>query len=105
MGTVFKQKTQRPVPAGAEFVERNGERFARWKVRGKTRTAPIVVPNKGNWAGQDRILTESKTYFARYRDADGLWKVEPTGCRDEQAARQVLGNLERQVELVVSGVM
>ena len=105
MGSVFRQKAQRPIPAGAEIVTKNGQRFARWKVRGKPRTAPLVVPTNGKWAGQDRILTESKTFFAKYRDGDGLKQIVPTGCRDEQAARQVLADLERRAELVRSKVI
>jgi hypothetical protein len=40
MGTVFKKQTTRPVPAGAEIVTRGTGRVARWRVRGKLRTAP-----------------------------------------------------------------
>jgi hypothetical protein len=61
MGTVFRKKTQRAVPPGAEIHIRDGKRLARWKVRGKSRTAEVVRPKKGNWVGQDRIVTESRT--------------------------------------------
>src|SRR5215510_2571370 len=102
MGTVFKKQVTRPLPAGAELFTRKGERFARWKDRrGKTRTAPLTVGQDGT----DRILTESPCYVAKYRDGAGVVQTVATGCRDEQAARRVLADLERKAELVRSGVM
>ena len=82
-------------------VEAPVERFARWKSGGKTRTAPLTTGN----GGEDRIVIESAKYVAKYRDGAGVVRVEPTGCRDEQAARRVLANLERRAELVRAGVM
>jgi integrase len=101
MGSVFKKTTTRPVPRGAEVVERQGLRFARWRVRGKPRTAPLTTGADG----ADRIVTESRTYFAKYRDGAGAVRVEATGCRDEQAARAKLAEMERRAELVRSGVL
>jgi hypothetical protein len=48
-------------------------------VRGKSRTAQVVRPKKGKCAGQDRIVIESRTYFAKFRDGDGIVRVVPTG--------------------------
>src|SRR5262249_36983798 len=81
--------------------EKGGNRFASWKVRGKTRTAPLTSGKDG----ADRILTESPFYVAKYRDGAGVIRVVATGCRAETAARQVLAGLRRQAELVRSGVM
>src|SRR5262245_29409434 len=89
------------MPPGAEIIVRKGERFARWKCKGKTRTAPLTVGQDGT----DRILTESPYYVAKYRDGAGAVQTVATGCRDETAARQVLADLERKAELVRSGVM
>jgi integrase len=80
---------------------RKGERFARWKLKGKTRTAPLTTGKDGS----DRIVIESSKWFAKYRDGAGVVRVVPTGCRDEAAARQVLADLERKAELVRSGVL
>jgi integrase len=55
--------------------------------------------------GSDRIVIESARYVAKFRDGAGVVQVVPTGCRDETAARQVLAELERQAELVRSGVI
>ena len=101
MGTVFKKQTTRPLPPGAEISTRKGERFARWKVNGKTRTAPLTTGE----GGADRIVTESPFYVAKYRDGAGVVRVVSTGCRDETAARQVLADLERRAELIRSGIV
>ncbi len=102
MGSVFKKQVTRPLPAGAELFTRKGERFARWKdKRGRTRTAPVTVGKDG----ADRILTESPYFVAKYRDGAGNVQTVATGCRDEQAARRVLADLERRAELVRAGVM
>jgi integrase len=101
MGAVFKKSYTKAVPAGAEPFTRKGERFARWKDRkGKIRTAPLTVGEDG----AERITLESPCYVAKYRDGAGVVRVVPTGCRDETAARQVLADLEREAELVRSGV-
>jgi integrase len=102
MGTVFKKQVTRPLPAGAELFTRKGERFARWKdQRGKARTAPLTRGKDGS----DRIVTESPYYVAKYRDGAGVVQTVATGCRDEQAARRVLADLERRAELVKAKVM
>jgi integrase len=101
MGTVYKKTVTKALPPGAELVQRKGERLARWKRRGKTRTAPLTTGKDGS----DRIVIESSKWFAKYRDGDGVVRVVPTKCRDETAARQVLADLERKAELVRSGVM
>jgi integrase len=102
MGAVFKKSVTKAVPRGAEIITRQGQRYARWKDRrGKTRTAPLTTGQDGS----DRIVIESSRYIAKYRDASGVVREVPTGCRDETAARQVLAELERKAELVRSGVM
>src|SRR4051794_22132478 len=101
MGAVFKKQVTKPVPTGAETFTRKGERFTRWKLKGKTRTAPLTTSKDGS----DRIVIESSKWFAKYRDGAGVVRVVPTGCRDQAAARQVLADLERKAELVRSGVL
>jgi integrase len=101
MGSVFKKTFTKPVPKGAEIVARKGERFARWKVRGKTRTAPLTTGE----GGADRVVIESPYFVAKYRDGSGVVQTVSTGCKDETAARQVLADLERRAELIRSGVI
>jgi hypothetical protein len=96
MGSVFKKKVTKALPAGAEVFRRDGRRYARWKVKSKTRTVPITSGKDGT----DRIVIESSRYYAKYRDASGAVRVVPTKCRDQAAARHVLAELERKAELV-----
>jgi hypothetical protein len=96
MGTVFKKPTTRPVPAGAEIARKGGER-----VRGKIRPAPLTTGTNG----ADRIVTESTTYFAKFRDAAGVVVTRPTGCRDRQAAEHLLKKWDREAEQVKAGTL
>jgi len=102
VGTVFKKSFTKPVPTRAETFIRKGKCLARWKDRrGKTRTAPLTM-GKG---GLERIVLESPFYVAKYRDGEGIVQTVTTGCRDEQAARRVLADLERRAELIKAKVM
>ena len=102
MGTVYKKTATKPIPNGAELFTKNGKRFARWKPStGKARTAPVTTGNDGT----DRIVVTVGTYIAKFRDGSGYVCEVSTGCRDEDAARSVLGKLERRAELVKSEVL
>src|SRR5258708_695561 len=102
MGSVFKKAVTRPLPTGAEFIVRNGERFARWRDgKGKLRTAPVTTSQ----SGADRTREQSRTYYARHRDGNGIVVETATGCRDKTAAQNVLADLERRAERVRSGLL
>ena len=102
MGTVFKKTVTKAMPEGAELFSHKGERWARWKnAKGKLRKARVTTGE----GGQDRIVFESGKYFAKYRDGSDVVRTVATGCRDEDAARSFLGDLERRAELVKSGVI
>jgi integrase len=102
MGSVFRKVVTRPVPPGTEIITRKGVRIAQWRDgKGKLRTAPVTTGRDG----AERLRDESGTYFARYKDGNGVVVEVPTGCRDESAARQVLANLERQAERVRAGLI
>jgi hypothetical protein len=77
------------VPAGAETIVRKGERLARWRVNGKTRTAPLTTGRDGS----ERIVTEAATFTAKYRDGAGVVREVATGCRDETAAPRRVGRI------------
>ena len=99
MGSVFKKKTTRPVPAGAELAAgKGGATVARWKVRCKPRSAPVNADGTG-------VFTESRTYYAKYRDHTGVVVERPTWCREEQTARQKLAGWEREVEKIKAGTL
>lgn len=101
MGMLLRKQYTMPIPDGAEITERDGARIARWRLRnGQVRTAEVVDCKDG----KVRVRGQSKVYSVRYRDGRGQMVEVSTGCKDEVAARSVLVKLERQAELVRSGV-
>ena len=102
MGTVYKPTFTKPLLANAELITSKGETFARVKApKGRVVAYPVTTGKDGS----QRIVVESGTYVAKYRDGSGLVHTVSTGCRDEGAARSVLNELERRSELVKAGVM
>ena len=98
MGAVYKKTFTKPLPAGAKIIVRKEKRLAEWiDAKGKRRTAPLT-------AAGDRIAVVAGTYTAKYRCA-GIVREVATGCRDESAARSILGKLERRAELVKGEVI
>lgn len=102
MGTVFKKTYTKPLPDGAELFTREGQQFARWKpTKGKARKAAVTIGEDGT----PRLLIVASTYSAKYRDGAGIVRTVATGCRDEQAARSVLNDLEKQAERIRSKII
>ncbi len=102
MGTVFKKTATKPLPAGTKIIVRKGQRLAEWiDAKEKRRTAPVTVGKNGT----DRIVITARTYMAKFRDGSGIVKEVATGCRDESAARSILGKLERRAVLVKGEVL
>ncbi len=102
MGTVYKPTFTKPLPSNGELFTAKGETFARVKPpKGRAVTYPVTTGKDGS----QRIVVESGTYLAKYRDGSGIVRKVGTGCRDEGAARSVLNELERRSELVKAGVM
>ena len=102
MATVHRKAYTMPLPAGAEIVERDGVRMARWRLRnGKLRTAEVVDGQDGTV----RVRGRSAFYTAPYRDAKDQVVEISTGCRDEVAARQVLADLVKRSERVRAGLL
>jgi hypothetical protein len=100
MGNLFKKQYTKPLPAGAELVERKGERSARWRDRrGNLRTGNVTTGEDG----KPRLLCESRAWYARYRDHAGLVVEQSRECHDEAAARQVLARWEREAERIRAG--
>ena len=102
MGSVFRKTVTRSLPKGAELFTKNGEQFAKWKpAKGRAKTAKVRNCKDGSL----RIIDESGTFVAKFRDGSGLLCEVSTGCRDEDAARSVLAKLERRAELVKANVI
>lgn len=106
MATVFKKTFTKPLPDSAELFTRGGMKMARWKDgKGRTRTAKVTIPDSGKHAGVPRVVLEAGTYTAKYRDGQGVVREAATGCRSEQAARQVAADLARRAEHVKAGIL
>lgn len=102
MGTVFRKTATKPLPTGAKIIVRKGEELAEWlDAKAKRRTASLTTGKDGS----PRIVVTARTYTAKYRDGSGIVREVATGCRDESAARSVLGKLERRAELVKGEVL
>ena len=101
MATVYRKSYTKPLPEGAELLNRKGEQFARWRKGGKLKTAPVIV-GKG---GELRVRIEAETYTAKYRDGQGIVRETATGCRDKTAAQAVLRELTARAERVKSGIL
>jgi len=102
MGMIYRKQYTMPIPRNAVITEAEGQRIARWRLRnGQLRSAEVVDCQDG----RTRVRGQSKFYTARFRDGSGQVVEIATNCRDEVAARAVLTKLERQAELVRSGVI
>jgi integrase len=102
MATVFRKTYTQPLPKHVEIVERRGRRMAMWFDRRGRRKYDEITRGRN---GEVKIIRQSPTYFARFRDADGVERIESTGCKDEQAARQVLADIVRRIEHLKAGII
>jgi integrase len=98
MATLYRKRYPIPMPPGAQIIERNGQRIARWtNGKNQIRTAEVV---------DDRhIAFVADCWYMRYRDADGIMRRESTGCRDKQAAQKKLADVLAEVEKVQTGII
>ena len=102
MGTVYKKSYTRTLPADAERFTRKGIEYARWKDRtGKPQTGRITTGKDGSV----RVLVETATYTAKYRDGSGIVREEATGCRSKDGAQAVLSEMMARAAKVAAGVM
>ena len=102
MGRIFKKRIRQNIPKGAIFTTRKGVEYAQWKGRdGKKRQGEVVAQRDG----KKRVLVDSGTYMCRYRDGSGVVHEKSTKCRDKDAARAVLGEVERRSEVVRAGII
>ncbi len=102
MGSVFKAKVTRPMPAGATIVTRGGKQWAEWRdAAGKLKRARTAGPK----ASRPGIIVEAATFTAKFRDGSGVIRKVATGCRTREAAKQVLADLEARSEKVRAGML
>ncbi len=96
MAFIFKQRRRKPIPETAEIVRRRGRTVARWTSSGRTYTAEV---------DGDSIITQGRTYKARWRDANGIMREASTGCTSADMAESWLAEKVADVERVKSGVV
>ncbi len=85
MARVFRPTYTKPVPTGAEIVEKKGERFARFKKKGKTITAPLSEDGR-------KIVLTSPVWHVEYTGPDGTQK-RAKGYSDKDATQNLLARL------------
>jgi integrase len=90
MASVFRRVKKKPLPAGAEVVERKGQRLAVWiDAQGKRRSAPLTKDGLG-------IQIASTTYTVQFYDEHGQPQRKASRCRDRAAAEQLGRELEKR---------
>lgn len=96
MANLFKVKSTKPVPRDAETFTKGGQRFVRFRRRGKLITRPLTQDGK-------RYRDESTKWYVQYKDAEGTWRRVP-GYTDKDATLQLAAELERKAERRQSGL-
>jgi site-specific recombinase XerD len=86
----------KPLPADATVFTRKGERFARFKRRGKTVEAPLSEDGT-------RVRLLSGKWYGEYTDASGVEQCVPL-CTDRTAAEQMLAAEVKQAERKRAGL-
>lgn len=119
MRTLKRKVSVRPLPSGAEIKERRRkatikelqlnpsqatvlEQIATWKSRGGEKQQGVVIESPD---GTRKVRVRSPIWTAKYRDANGVINEVSTGCRDKQAAQNVLNQLASRAEKVAAGVL
>lgn len=96
---VFKKHYAVALPANAERFERNKEPWARWKAaNGKKREGKLS-------ACGGKVLLESATWTAKYRDGRGRIVERTTECRTREGAERKLAEFEAAAERVRCGLV
>jgi integrase len=102
MASVYRKTVTRPLPDGAEIYVRKGQRFARWKDgKGKSQTAKVTTGRDGS----PRIVVETRTFYAKFRDGEGIVREVPTGCRTKDGALSILKELTDRAEKVKANIL
>ncbi len=107
MASLFRKTVTRPLPAGADIIDRKAGPVAVWKDRnGHKQTVPLVLDTEGKpklgLDGKPRVRTQSRTVYAK---VPGIGDAIPTGCRTEDAARYKLAELVKRAEHLKSGIL
>src|SRR5258706_9769986 len=100
MASVFKRNRHEPVPVGAEIIEHDGKRLARWKdARGKSQQT------SRNAAGTKVVLPPSKddSYYVAFDDENGQRKTVKA-YKDKESSETMGKRLEDEAARRKEGI-
>ena len=96
MASLHRVMIARVLPEGADIVVRNGQKFFRKKVNGRSALLPLMP-------GEKKYRDFSRKWYIKYKDAHGEWQRVP-GYSDKEATAQLAAELERKAEQIQSGL-
>ena len=97
MATVYRRTQRKPIPEGAEIVERNGRRSAVWSDSAGRHRARLSDDGKA-------IIIERPGYVIQYFDENGQRRKESVRCGDLDTANQIAAERERKAERIRKGL-
>jgi integrase len=99
MGSPYKRTRKRSIPAGATIVTKRGKELAEWTGKdGRLHRAKLTDDGQ-------KIEVESKAYYIKYRDENGIQQAENSGASDKDTARQLLQAREKRVAAIKGGIV
>ncbi len=96
MASLIRPSRPYPLPPTAEVVTRDGKRFVVLSEGGRRAQYPVTRDGR-------KYLKPAKKWYGQFADADGITRRVPLSANKE-AARQMLAERVKQVELEKAGV-
>jgi hypothetical protein len=100
MASIYKRTRLKPIPAGAEIVERGDKRWVRWIDRKTQRKRKAPLSDDGN-----KIVVEYPHYVISYFDENGQRVELSSGTSDRDAAETVASKPKTDVMLRRKGIV
>ncbi len=103
MATIFRRRLAgRSIPDGAKIGRFSADNVAeiQWTDSKGNRHSGYVERDPGG-----ELVRMTPTFFAKYRDADGIVRTMTTGCSTRATAEAWLQNVMRQEERIRAGLM
>lgn len=96
---IFRPTYHAVIPADAKIVVRDGQRIARFKSKGGKSVEGLVLP----CGTRCRVATPG--YYARIKYPDGRVRRVSLGVTDQEAARQLRSQLQREADQEKAGII
>ena len=97
MARVYRPTYSAKIPVGAEIIERDGKKLARYKRNGRTETAPLTRDGL-------KMLVESRAWAIEYVDSEGRPRRK-SAFTDRRATEQMAAALEATVCRAKAGIV